>query len=124
MRNAGYSLIRYNRVDIVQTFEVPVSSENGIQRALNSAITYRSVVRIKINNCNIFRTHLSRYNDTRKSDLMKNFKTIFNDGNVSSIFTAMVILINLAEMFAVTIMGKGSRKSKMKPENVIQNVSH
>ena len=123
IRNAGYSLIRYNRVDIIQTFEVPVSSVGEIQKVLNSVITFRSVVRIKINNCNIFRTHLSRYNDARRRDLMRNFRTIFNDGNVGSIFTAMVILINLTEMLAVTLVGSHSRRKQIKAEYGIINVN-
>lgn len=104
IRESGYFLIRINRILIVQEFEQPIFGDRFLIKMANSVIKYRSLIRIKINNCNIFRTKLSFYNESRKTELFENLKKLRKGTMYNRIMISVVILLNKIEMVIVKLI--------------------
>lgn len=102
----GYPLIRINTVLIIQEFEIPVVSADLITRAFNFFIKIRSIIRIKFNNCNIFRVKLSHYNVERERELFKNLKHLSTIRRKESPMLSLVILLDYIEILLVDIRNK------------------
>ena len=69
MRLQGWKLYCINKVLIVQDFEKPIVNDRFPTWFGCKLTRFRSIVRVGIGNCNIFRTNLSTYNETRWSEL-------------------------------------------------------
>ena len=104
IKEAGYLLIRINMVLIIQEFEQPISGDKFLIKLLNSMIKYRSFIRIKINNCNIFRSKLSFYNKSREVELLNNLKKLRKGTLINKLTISVVILLNKLEMIVVKLI--------------------
>ena len=71
VRNAGKNIYRINRALIIQEFEVKLKNRGLLSQLADYTIRLRSVIRLGLNNSNIYRTTLSVYN-SRRSDELKN----------------------------------------------------
>ena len=103
---AGYLLVRINMVLIVQEFEEPIANRNFIIKLVNRTIKYRSLVRIKINNCNIFRTNLSFYNKSRERELFGNLQKLRNGTLFNKALISIVIFLDRTEQTFVKLVRK------------------
>lgn len=103
---AGYLLIRINMVLIVQEFEEPIVNRSFIIKLVNWVIRCRSLVRIKINNCNIFRTKLSFYNKSREIELFGNLQKLRNGSLFNKALISIVIFLDRTESTFVKLVKK------------------
>ena len=106
MRKNRFVIFRINKVLLIQTFEHPLTSSNFIIKALNYIIEIRSLYRVKIDNCNIYRTKLSYYNNRRKNELFMNLKSLYNEPESEKSNIAMIIVINYIESVISSVMMK------------------
>ncbi|MHB1440738.1 MAG: glycosyltransferase [Cuniculiplasma sp.] len=102
----GYSLLRINRILIVQEFEQSISSPNLLISFFNLLIRYRSLIRVKLNNCNIYRTKLSYYNGSREKELFGNLNRLRKTNKQDSLLLSTVIFLNCVEISLVKIINK------------------
>ena len=110
---AGYLLIRINLVLIIQEFEVPVKTSHLISKIVNSImIKYRSLIRIKINNCNIYRTQLSSYNKNREAELFRNLMNLRKSSLFNGFLLSAVIFFDHMELVLVKIIKKLEKQSQ------------
>ena len=106
---AGYLLLRINLVLIVQEFEEPIANKRFIIKLANNIIRYRSYVRIKINNCNIFRTKLSFYNESREGELFRNLQKLRTGALFNKALISIIIFLDRAELTFVKLIKKLGR---------------
>lgn len=102
----GYLLVRMNTVLIVQEFELPVTGKKILFRIGNFIITIRSIIRIKFNNCNIYRTRMSFYNEVREKELNKNLSYLLRKKGLGRLNILVIIFLNKIETKFVTILNR------------------
>jgi len=103
---SGYPLIRINKVLIIQDFEIPLISSKFLGKIINLLINVRSLIRIKFNNCNIYRTRASYYNDMRQKELYRNLKTLRKNSHGDKILLFVVTFLNFMELMTLKLLLK------------------
>ena len=99
-------LVRINSVLIIQDFERPITNSGLILTIANKVITFRSLIRIKLNNSNIFRTRLSFYNSARLNELFRNLDYLRSVPRFNRMTIATIKLLNRVELVFVALIYK------------------
>lgn len=102
----GYPLIRINKVLIIQDFEIPLTSSKFLGKIMNLLIQVRSLIRVKFDNCNIYRTRASYYNDTRQKELYRNLKNLRKNSHEDKILLFVITFLNFMELMMLKLLAK------------------
>lgn len=106
VRKAGRNIYRINKVLILQEFEVKLQQKNLLTTLADELIRLRSIVRLGLNNSNIFRTTLSVYNPRRNEELHRALHNLKEKHPDTKRFLIIVNLLNKIEEFAINIIKK------------------
>lgn len=98
MRLKGWKLYCMNKVLIVQDFENPIENDRFPTWLGYKLTRFRSLVRVAIGNCNIYRTRLSTYNERRWSELLTTLKEL-RKSDVKVMATVVYLLDRLEYSF-------------------------
>ncbi len=104
--DSGYLLARINLVLIIQDFERPINNNGFFLSLFNMIIKYRSLIRIKFQNCNIYRIRLSFYSESREKELFRNLKKLRTGTLFNKVLISLVIFLDFIEITFVKIINK------------------
>ncbi|OWP54424.1 MAG: hypothetical protein B2I18_03905 [Cuniculiplasma sp. C_DKE] len=106
VRKAEKNIYRINKVLILQVFEVKLKNKGFLISQADYIIRLRSIVRLGLNNSNIFRTTLSVYNSRRKIELERASVNLERKHPDTRRFLRVVRLLNKLEELSIELIEK------------------